>query len=99
MCCFQDEEEHGIRELLKHAVLDPRVKGGLRWPPGKETFGDRFSVVGTWHTKLKSYRGHSMRLKMRDADRLDLRTSAGEVVKEVTLKMVGISKLVRVGSF
>ncbi|XXG50304.1 hypothetical protein AAC387_Pa02g4339 [Persea americana] len=88
-----DEEEHGIRELLKHAVLDPRVKGGLRWPPGKETFGDRFSVVGTGHTKFKSYRGHSMRLKMRDADRLDLRTSAGEVVKEVTLKMVGISNL------
>ncbi|KAJ8646147.1 hypothetical protein MRB53_007895 [Persea americana] len=97
LMALTDEEEHGIRELLKRAVLDPRVKGGLRWPPGKETFGDRFSVVGTWHTKLKSYRGHSMRLKMRDADRLDLRTSAGEVAKEVTLKMVGISKVVRDG--
>ncbi|RWR74557.1 hypothetical protein CKAN_00289200 [Cinnamomum micranthum f. kanehirae] len=97
LTALTDEEDRGIRELLKHAVLDPRVKAGLRWPPGKETFGDRFSVVGAWHTKFKSYRGHSMRLRLRDADRLDLRTSAGEVEKEVTLKMVGISKVVRDG--
>ncbi|RWR74560.1 hypothetical protein CKAN_00289500 [Cinnamomum micranthum f. kanehirae] len=93
LMALTDEEEHGIRKLLKHAVLDPHVKGGLRWPLGKETFGDRFSVVGVWHTKFKSFRGHMMRLKLRDADRHDFRTSTGEVAREVTLKMVGISKL------
>ncbi|XXG50306.1 hypothetical protein AAC387_Pa02g4341 [Persea americana] len=97
LTALTDEEEHGIRELLKHAVLDPHVKGGLRWPLGKETFGDRFFMVGVWHTKFKSYRGHMMRLKLRDADRHDFRTSTGEVAREVTLKMVGISKVVRDG--
>lgn len=87
-----------MRELLKYAILDPHAKGGLRWPLGKETFGDRFSVVGVWHTKYKAFRGHTMRLKLRDADRFDFRTSTGEVAREVTLKMLGISRMVRVSS-
>lgn len=98
LTALTDEEEHGIKELLKSAVLDSDVRGGLRWPLGKETFGDRFSVVGVWHTKYKAFKGLMMRLYLRDADRFDFLTSAGEVSREVTLKMVGISKLLRDGT-
>ncbi|XP_058090763.1 uncharacterized protein LOC131237121 isoform X2 [Magnolia sinica] len=92
LTALTDEDEESIRELIKSAIVDPDVKGGLRWPLGKESFGDRFCVVGVWHTKYKAFRSPMLRLKLRDADRFDFRTSAGEVGKEVTLKMTGIVK-------
>lgn len=66
------------------------MKGGLRWPLGKESFGDRFNVVGVWDTKAKTFKSSSIRLKLRDADQFDFRTSTGEVAKEVSMKMTGI---------
>ena len=75
------------------------MKGGLRWPLGKECLAERFSVVGVWHTKYKVFRGQSMKLRLRHADRYDYKTSAGEVSEEVTLKLTGISKLLKVSIF
>ncbi|XP_068657485.1 uncharacterized protein [Aristolochia californica] len=87
-----EEEEQGIRELINSAVIDPDVRGGVRWPLGKQTFLDRFSVVGVWHTKYRAFRSPMMRLKLRNADRFDFRTSMGERAEEVTLKMTGMAK-------
>ncbi|KAK9292980.1 hypothetical protein L1049_020962 [Liquidambar formosana] len=84
------DNEKDIIDLISSSVLDPDVKGGLRWPLGKESSGDRYSVIGVWHIKAKAYKNSSMRLKVRDADRFDFRTSTGEVSREVTLKMTGI---------
>ncbi|XP_077250297.1 uncharacterized protein LOC143889820 [Tasmannia lanceolata] len=92
-----DEEEHGMTELIKSAVIDPDVKGGLRWPRGKDFFGDRFCVVGIWHTKYKAFKGPNMKLKIRHADRFDFGTSKGEVTREVTMKMTGLVKQLRDG--
>ncbi|KAH7670413.1 Cupredoxin domain-containing protein [Dioscorea alata] len=90
-----DEEEGGINKLIKSAIVDPDVKGGLRWPLGKECLAERLSVVGIWHTKYELFRGRSMKLRLRHADRYDYKTSAGEVSEEVILKLTGISKLLK----
>ncbi|GFS30164.1 hypothetical protein Acr_00g0010530 [Actinidia rufa] len=85
-----DDEKSSISSLIDSAVLDPDVKGGLRWPLGKASCGDRYTVVGVWHTNSKTFRNASTRLKVRHADRFDFRTSSGEVTGEVSLKMTGI---------
>ncbi|OMO87835.1 hypothetical protein COLO4_20548 [Corchorus olitorius] len=87
---LNDDEIQSIKNLVDSAVLDPDVKGGLRWPLGKASTGERFSVVGVWHTTATSYQSSSMRLKVRHADRFDFRTSYGESSKEVVLKLKGI---------
>lgn len=87
---FQEEEKDKMRDLIGSAVIDGDVKGGLRWPLGKESSGDRYTVVGVWHTDARTYKSSSVRLKVRNADRFDLRTSTGEVTREVSLKMTGI---------
>ena len=88
--CFQDNEIECIKSLIGSAVLDPDVKGGLRWPLGMDSSGDRYAVVGVWHVNAKSFRNSSIRLKARHADRFDFRTSSGEVSREVAMKMKGI---------
>ncbi|XWS64799.1 hypothetical protein CRYUN_Cryun05aG0034900 [Craigia yunnanensis] len=85
-----DDEMQSIRNLIDSAVLDPDVKGGLRWPLGKASTGNRFSVVGVWHTMVTSYQNSSIRLKVRYADRFDFRTGYGETSKEVVLKLKGM---------
>ncbi|RVW60573.1 hypothetical protein CK203_064969 [Vitis vinifera] len=90
-----DDEKQSISNLISSAILDPDVKGGLRWPFGKESSGDRYSVIGVWHIKAKAYTNSSVRLRVRDADRFDFRTSAGEVAREITLKMTGLVSQLR----
>ncbi|XP_028790312.1 uncharacterized protein LOC114746577 [Neltuma alba] len=87
---LKDDEMQCIQDLIHSAILDPNVKGGLRWTLGKTSSGDRFSVVGVWHTITKAYRTPSLRLKVRHADRFDLRMSTGESASEAYLKLKGI---------
>ncbi|KAJ0972616.1 hypothetical protein J5N97_020575 [Dioscorea zingiberensis] len=94
---LNDEEQSGINDLIKSAIVDPDVKGGLRWPLGKESSAERFSLVGVWHTKYKAFRGRSMTLRLRHANRYDYKTLMGEVANEVTLKLTGISEQLRDG--
>ena len=77
----------GILDLINSAILDKDVKGGLRWPLGKASSGDRFKVVGAWHTVSQSYVNPFVRIKLRNADRYDFKTLVGEVSNEVTFKM------------
>ncbi|KAG9440156.1 hypothetical protein H6P81_020321 [Aristolochia fimbriata] len=86
------DEEQGIVELVNSAIIDPSVKGGLRWPYGKQSLQDRFSVVGIWHTKHTIFKNQKMQLKLRSADRFDFQTSMGETAEEVTLKMSALAK-------
>ncbi|KAK2993805.1 hypothetical protein RJ640_027683, partial [Escallonia rubra] len=85
-----DDEMHSIRSIISSAVLDPEVKGGLRWPLGKES-GERYTVVGVWYTDAKAFTSSSARLKIRHADRFDFRSSVGEATEEVSLKLKGIT--------
>ncbi|KAF5199417.1 Dna-directed rna polymerase subunit alpha [Thalictrum thalictroides] len=90
-----DDDKDSLSNILKSAVIDSEVKGGLRWPLGKESFGDRYIVVGVWHTKAKTFSNSSMRLKVRHADRFDFRTSTGEVSQEASLRVPELTKLLR----
>lgn len=91
LTAISEKEKNCIRDLITSAVIDSSVKGGLRWPVGKESSGDRYSVVGVWHTISKTYKNSSTRLKVRRADRFDFRISDGEVTEEAVLKLKGIT--------
>ncbi|MQM23859.1 hypothetical protein Taro_056929 [Colocasia esculenta] len=95
---LEDEEMDAIEKLIDAAVVDPDVKGGLRWPLGKVSAGERFSIVGIWHTTHKVFKSPSMRLKLRHADRFDFRSSKGEVSNEVSLLLTAISKWLTEGA-
>ncbi|KAI6685090.1 hypothetical protein NL676_031003 [Syzygium grande] len=88
---ISESEKNSITDLITSAVLDSSVKGGLRWPLTKAFSGNRYSVVGAWHTISKTYNNASMRLKVKHADRFDFRDSHGEVAEEITLKLNGIT--------
>ncbi|KAF8039259.1 hypothetical protein BT93_B1714 [Corymbia citriodora subsp. variegata] len=91
LTAISEEEKNSIRDLITSAVIDSSVKGGLRYPLGKESSGDRYSVIGVWHTISKTYKNSSMRLKVTHADRFNFRTSHGEVTEETVLKLKGIT--------
>ncbi|XP_078156363.1 uncharacterized protein LOC144552125 [Carex rostrata] len=80
----------GINQLISAAVIDPEVKGGLRWPLGKESAADRFVIVGVWHTERKILNRDKIRVKMRQADRFDYHFSTGEDANEISLKLCGL---------
>ncbi|XP_010908316.1 uncharacterized protein [Elaeis guineensis] len=94
---LNDEESDGLGKLITSAIIDPDVKGGLRWPLGKEFVAERFNIVGVWHTEHKAYKNQTFKLKLRHADRFDHKTSMGEVADEVSLKLLGLSKHLRDG--
>ena len=98
LCALQDDEMQSIRSLINSAVLDPDVKGGLRWPLGRISSGGRYCVVGVWHTIAKDYKSSSLRLKVRHADRYDFRTSTGEATREINLKLKNVVSLLQVSN-
>ncbi|XP_070030182.1 uncharacterized protein [Nicotiana sylvestris] len=87
---LSDEEIKGIKDLVGSAILDPDVKGGLRWPFGKD-----YDVIRVDHTIAKSYRNQPIRFKLRHADRFDFTFSTGQVAREIFLKMPGIISQLR----
>ncbi|KAK8634063.1 hypothetical protein V6N13_014892 [Hibiscus sabdariffa] len=40
-----EDEMQSIQNLIDSAILDSDVKGGLRWPFGKTSSGNRYTVV------------------------------------------------------
>ncbi|KAK4436070.1 Receptor-like kinase LIP2 [Sesamum alatum] len=95
LAAVTEDELENINSLISSARLDSEVKGGLSWSLGKQSSGDRYTVVRVWHTNAKTFRNSSMRLKVRHADRFDFISSNGDVANEVTLKMPGIVSLLR----
>ncbi|XP_048537434.1 uncharacterized protein LOC125516027 [Triticum urartu] len=92
------EVENAIKSLVSSAIVDPDAKGGLKWPLGNESIGERFSIVGVWHTSYSAFRNKTLRLKLRCADRFDHRSSTGEISNEVTFKLTGISERLQDGN-
>jgi hypothetical protein len=88
--------ENDIQRLVSSAILDPNKKGGLMWPHGKESIGERFSIVGVSHTNYKAFRNKTLKLYLRHADWTYHRSSTGEVSSEVTFKLTGISNRMQV---
>lgn len=84
---IQENEIKNLKELTDSAVIDPTVKGGLKWPLGKSSCADRYRVCGVWHTVTTTYRNQTLRLQIREADRYDFRTGIGGTSSEVNLKL------------
>ncbi|CAM8891633.1 unnamed protein product [Rhodiola kirilowii] len=88
---FNDVEKHSLQDFVNSAVLDSNIKGGLRWPLGKDCSVDcRYRVVGVWHTKAQYFKNSNLRLRVRSADRFDFRTSTGDFSWEVVLQLSGM---------
>ncbi|KAK9017421.1 hypothetical protein V6N11_079900 [Hibiscus sabdariffa] len=86
-----EDEMQSIQNLIDSAILDFDVKGGLRWPFGKTSSGNRYTVVCVWHTNATAYKNATTRLKFQHADRFDFETSYGESSDEVVLKLKGVA--------
>ncbi|KAK9017447.1 hypothetical protein V6N11_079926 [Hibiscus sabdariffa] len=84
-------EMQSIQNLIDSAILDSDVKGGLRWPFGETSSGNRYTVVCVWHTNATAYKNTTTRLKVQHADRFDFKTSYGESSDEVVLKLKGVA--------
>ncbi|KAI9186466.1 hypothetical protein LWI28_017531 [Acer negundo] len=83
-----DNEMHSIRNIVDSSILDPEVKGGLRWPFGKaSSTSDRYAVIGVWHTIAKKYKSPSLSLMARHVDRFDFKVAISEATFEVALKL------------
>ncbi|KAL3750445.1 hypothetical protein ACJRO7_011447 [Eucalyptus globulus] len=91
LTAISEKEKNSIRDLITSAVIDSSVNGGLKWPLGKESSGDRYSIIGACHIISKTYKNSSMRLKVTHADQFDFRSSQGEVTEETVLKLKGIT--------
>ncbi|KAI3906876.1 hypothetical protein MKW98_004926 [Papaver atlanticum] len=92
------EKLTSLRQLVECATLDSNVKGGLRWAMGKKYSSDgRYTVVGVWHTNVRSFKNSQLKLRLRNADRFDFWASDGEVGKEVTLELTGINDSLMTG--
>ncbi|XP_031481072.1 uncharacterized protein LOC116251130 isoform X2 [Nymphaea colorata] len=89
---FTAEEKHTIKEVIESAILDPDVKGGLRWSLGKDSAGGRFYVQESFHILSRSFAGPTVRLKLKSADRFNLRSSHGKISEEVSVKLIGVSE-------
>ncbi|KAF3783454.1 hypothetical protein EJ110_NYTH20612 [Nymphaea thermarum] len=92
----QAEEKHCIKEVIESAILDPNVKGGLRWSLGKDSAGGRFYVQESFHILSRSFAGPTVRLKLRNADRFNLSSSHGKISDEVSVKLIGVRKHLKV---
>ncbi|KAL1212510.1 hypothetical protein V5N11_036085 [Cardamine amara subsp. amara] len=90
---LSEKEIKNLKELTDSAVIDPNVKGGLKWPLGKSSCADRYRVCGVWHTVTTTYRNKTstLRLQIREADRYDFRTGIGVTSREVNLKLKALS--------
>ncbi|PIA29965.1 hypothetical protein AQUCO_05800209v1 [Aquilegia coerulea] len=94
-----DGEKYSLTKLVKSAVIDSSMEGGLRWPMEKESLDDRYVVIMVWHAKSKAFRNSSMRLKLRNVDWIDCRTSTRKVEQEVTLEMTDIDRKLKTWNF
>ncbi|KAI3877989.1 hypothetical protein MKX03_018759 [Papaver bracteatum] len=88
------EELKSLKFFVDSAILDGSVKGGLRWPLGKEHSSDgRYSVRKTFHSTVKTFKNSSIKLRLKNEHWFNFFTSDGEVENELVLDMKGINDM------
>ncbi|XP_010427106.1 PREDICTED: uncharacterized protein LOC104712010 [Camelina sativa] len=90
---LSETEIKNLKDLTDSAVIDPNVRGGLKWPLGKSSCADRYNVCGVWHTVTTTYKNETLKLQIIEADRYDFRTGVGETTREVDLKVKALSTI------
>lgn len=88
------KELKSLKHFVDSAILDGSVKGGLRWPLGKEHSSDgRYSVIKTFRCTVKTFKNSSLKLRLMNADGFNLCTSNGKVENELVLDMKEINEM------
>ncbi|KAM6596409.1 hypothetical protein CsatA_006933 [Cannabis sativa] len=82
-----DEDMQCLKDFISYAIVDTKLKIGLRWPLGKTVAGDKFYLGEIWRINLKTFKGPSLRLKIRDVSR----STREETRMEVSVKMKGLA--------
>ncbi|KAI3906880.1 hypothetical protein MKW98_004930, partial [Papaver atlanticum] len=95
MALKEDSEElKALKHFVDSAISDRSVKGGLRWPLGKEHSSEgRYSVRKTFHSTVKTFKNSSIKLRLINEDGFNFCTSDGEVENELVLDMKGINNM------
>lgn len=96
---LDDVGKDDIKRLVSDAVIDPNVKGGLRWSYGMDSVDGSCSIIDIGHVKYKNFKGQNMKINLKYADRINHKTSIGEVSNEVVFKLTGVSQQLRHENF
>ncbi|KAF8093031.1 hypothetical protein N665_0392s0006 [Sinapis alba] len=86
-----EEETNSIQGLLDSATVDSSVIGGLRWPVGKPSSVNGYTIFEACHVKTTTYKNRTIRLRVREADRFNMRFGTREVDRGVTLILQDIN--------
>ncbi|XP_010247066.1 PREDICTED: uncharacterized protein LOC104590202 isoform X2 [Nelumbo nucifera] len=84
-----EDQKNSLGNLIRSAVIDPNVKGVLRWPV-EDSFEDKYKVIAVYHSKCKSFKNSLLRLKIHDGDQFDFTSSTGMDARNITLEMAGV---------
>ncbi|CAN8241695.1 unnamed protein product [Cochlearia groenlandica] len=91
MMGLTEKEISNIKELLHSATVNPKEKGGLRWPLGSTSTREGYRVFETCHVRSTVYKSQTIRLRVRETDRYNERVGAGETKREVALMLKDIN--------
>jgi hypothetical protein len=92
---LSEEETECIVEIVKSACIENGAKGGLHWPLGRRSVGNRFKVHSSWHRKVTTIVGKLWTAKLLHVNRFNFETSFGGVTDEVNLKLTSLTKYLR----
>ncbi|XP_056854684.1 uncharacterized protein LOC130504122 [Raphanus sativus] len=86
-----EKEKNNIQGLLDSATVDSNVIGGLRWPLGKPSSVNGYTIFEVCHVRATTYKNRTLRLRVREADRFNQRFGTREVERGVTLVLQDIN--------
>lgn len=92
---LSEEERECILGIVKSAHRQDGAKGGLHWPLGGDSVGNRFKVYSTWHRKVTTIVGKLCTIRLQRVNRIEFETSFGGVTYEVDLKLTNLTKNLR----
>ncbi|CAH8310588.1 unnamed protein product [Eruca vesicaria subsp. sativa] len=91
MMTLTEKETSNIQRLLDSATVDSSVKGGLRWPLGKPSSENGYTIFEVCHVKATTYKNRSLRLRVRETKGFSERFGTWEVERGVTLILQDIN--------
>ncbi|KAL5702371.1 hypothetical protein ACHQM5_027597 [Ranunculus cassubicifolius] len=81
-----------LSQLMKSAIIDPKEKGGLRWPAENNPLFSRYVIDKVLHTTSQVFKSSTMKLKLSNTEEFYYATSAYCVDQPVILEMTEIER-------
>ncbi|KAL5702447.1 hypothetical protein ACHQM5_027666 [Ranunculus cassubicifolius] len=89
---YKADESHCLSQLIKSAIIDPKEKGGLRWPVEDNPLFSRYVIDEVRHKTTEVFKSSTMKLKLGRKVEFCLSTSAYRVDQSVILEMTEIER-------